>query len=694
MPIPDQEHYDFVDLLFERLLFERVNARNHMAGCCISPGALSMQLDLIGHYYTSIALTKFQCLCGKAIQNRDFSNWGILSFLSNHQNLDRFKLFPNSLAAKFNLEIESDKELKQCEHIFCPWMSHKQSKDFKKDYMSKVPKDYQREFEFLVDMLDQNGLLSNFSCDNEPGDFSWQDEHIRTDEIPARHVDKLLATRPSIEARVQKEAYLLHALKTITALEPILLSSSAKGINISDCDVEVVMVTPESAEAVDLVSLISGELNNNNDSSTSTKAGKKSPSKSGRASGAENSKLMTERMVALLKKAGYKSVQQLDRYFDPSCNINVDYVAFVDPKTELTCKVTLDHPLGIHVRNMLQDYANIDSRVEPLVFVIQQTLDDFGRCRQYLSNYAVALMTIAFLQTKKILPLLQSHLIQSSGASQSLGTASTSTYGTQPPDTPKALHGSAQSGQQESSLLITKSQIKSQKRKNKKRLQRERAISAATVQVKIFSGGTRSVDCRYDRALAQTRPFDNRTLKESVAELLADFMDYFGFRHKSVQHEVSVITGTTTLPVAAQDSAYGLESTLGISAKEKRCLVVRDPFVVDRNVTWLCSQWRLAHCERLFVRVVMYLDGSDQSSDEEDEDDEEEEDANDEEDEDEDGESMEEIYGGYRSGDDDEDDVFSDGETYPILVHDLVDRLAALRMLALLVHTHPYGLPQ
>ncbi|KAF9536781.1 hypothetical protein EC957_009727, partial [Mortierella hygrophila] len=170
MATPEPEHYAFIDLLFERLLFERVLLRNQTTGCCISPGTLSMQLDLIGHYYTVIAMTTFQRLCGEAIHNRDFSNFGILSYLSNHQRQQQqpFKIFPNSLAAKFDLGIESDRPSKLRDHIFCPWISQKQIKDFKRDYGNKVSKEHQKELEFLVDMLDQNGLLRGPNCDMEP----------------------------------------------------------------------------------------------------------------------------------------------------------------------------------------------------------------------------------------------------------------------------------------------------------------------------------------------------------------------------------------------------------------------------------------------------------------------------------------------------------------------------------------------
>lgn len=156
-----------------------------------------MQLDVIGQYYTAIAMTSFQRLCGEAIYHRDFSNFGILSYLSNHQRQQQqpFKIFPNSLAAKFDLEIESDRSSKMCDHIFCPWMSHKQIKDFRRDYGNKVSKEHQKEFEFLVGMLDQNGLLRESNCDVEPEFLNRKSEHVPVDEIPARHIDSLKAVR-------------------------------------------------------------------------------------------------------------------------------------------------------------------------------------------------------------------------------------------------------------------------------------------------------------------------------------------------------------------------------------------------------------------------------------------------------------------------------------------------------------------
>ncbi|KAF9131460.1 hypothetical protein BGW39_001773 [Mortierella sp. 14UC] len=713
MATPEPEHYAFVDLLFERLLFERILMRNQTTGCCISPGALSMQLDLIGHYYTAIAMTTFQRLCGEAIRNRDFSNWGILSCLSNHQRRP-FKIFPNSLAAKFDLEIESDRESKLRDHIFCPWMSHKQVKDFRKDYASKVSKDHQREFEFLVDMLDQNGLLRAANCDTEPEFLSRKTEKVSVDEIPLQHVENLMNAHTCTDARVIQEASLLHSIKTLTSLEPVLLSSSANGVNISDCDVEILLLAPETAgDSLDTTTpnKLKAEFSISNTSVT-TKTGKRSASKK-KPSDTQDSTLTMKDLASLLTKGGYKSVRHLDRYFDPSSEINVDYLFFIDPRSELACQITLDHPLGIKVRDLLLDYANIDTRVEPLIFAVQQTLDDFGRCRQYLSNYAVALMTIAFLQTKKVLPLLQRHVMLPASPTQPSPTATSKPSGNAQSPASIArtnsrhrqyfkrdpLSASSQirqprKGQQDNSPVSTKSQIRNQKRKDKKRLHREQTLPAATVKVKTVSGGTRLVDCRYDKVLTQTRPFDNRTTRESVAELLTGFMDYFGYCHRSTQCEISVILGSTTFPVAIPDAATGSNSTPAAPEKDCTCLVVRDPFVTDRNVTWLCSQWRLSHCERMFMRAIMFLEGLGVESDFDDDDDHE-----DHEDDRSGMESdiasadkdatIEETFAGYDGDDDDEEDL-SDNEMYPIEVPDalpvdeLIDQLASISLMALL----------
>lgn len=72
-------------------------------------------------------------------------------------------------------------------------MSHKQIKDFRKDYANKVSKEHQREFEFLVDMLNQNGLLKVPNCDTEPEFLSRKIEKVPMAEIPTRHADNLKA---------------------------------------------------------------------------------------------------------------------------------------------------------------------------------------------------------------------------------------------------------------------------------------------------------------------------------------------------------------------------------------------------------------------------------------------------------------------------------------------------------------------
>ncbi|KAF9153575.1 hypothetical protein BG015_003111 [Linnemannia schmuckeri] len=687
MPTPDPEHYAFVDLLFERFLFEWVHLRNHTIGCCISPEALSMQLDLIGHYYTAIAMTTFQRLCGEAIYNRGFFNYGILSYLCNHQRQQQqpFKIFPNSFAAKFDLEIQSDWSSKVCDHIFCPWMSHKQIKVFKRDYRNKVLKEYQREFEFLVDMLDQNGLLRVLNCDTEPEFLSCKNEKVPVTETPIRHVDN--------PQGFLQEAGLLNNIKSITSLEPVLLSSSAKGINNSDYDVEIVLVASETA-------------GNFLDSATPVKSKEETNS---------NTLATTTAEKNCHRNSGYKSIQHIDQYFDPSSEINVDYLSFIDPRSDLTCQITLDHPLDIRIRDLLQDYADIDIRVESLIFVVQQTLDNSGRCRQYLGNYALALMTIAFLRTKKILPLLQRHLVQPPFASstQSIPVASTkssraphsilstSTFFSrrQPNDKRQSLPKSAQATQprkrqQESfpAASMSQTQIKNQKRKDKRRINREKTLPVETVQVKSVSGRTRMVDCQYDKALAHTRPFDNKTTRETVPELLVDFMDYFEFSHRSTQCEISTISGSTTSSVGISDLTSGSQPAQnGIFKDAPPCLVVRDPFVTDRNVTWLCSQWRLSHCERMFMRAFMFLRGVDVDIDDDDDED--------------DGnfglgsdnvsggvgkdELLEEIYAGHAGyacdyDKEDEEDL-SDNETYPIVaVDEVVDQFASKSLLALL----------
>lgn len=72
-------------------------------------------------------------------------------------------------------------------------MSHKQIKDFRRDYGNKVSKKHQKEFKFLVDMLDQNGLLKMPNCDVDPEFLNRKSEDVPVDEISARHVDNLKA---------------------------------------------------------------------------------------------------------------------------------------------------------------------------------------------------------------------------------------------------------------------------------------------------------------------------------------------------------------------------------------------------------------------------------------------------------------------------------------------------------------------
>ncbi|KAF9078967.1 hypothetical protein BGX23_005568, partial [Mortierella sp. AD031] len=68
-------------------------------------------------------------------------------------------------------------------------------------------------------------------------------------------------------------------------------------------------------------------------------------------------------LMVLLESAGYESIRLQDRYTDTPCDINPEYVCFYDPKTTLTCQITLDHPIGVRVRDLLNAYQD-DSACE------------------------------------------------------------------------------------------------------------------------------------------------------------------------------------------------------------------------------------------------------------------------------------------------------------------------------------------
>ncbi|KAF9109081.1 hypothetical protein BGX27_008022 [Mortierella sp. AM989] len=605
-PNPQRE---FVELLFERLLFERILACGRPNGCCIDPEAMSDKFEFILEYY-SHGLRKVHSLRFEVIRNLGLhTTVGVVIHMTNMKG--RYKIFPASLEATFQVESENDEEYGH--HVRCQALSNKQTKDFNRDFASKVPEAYRDEVELLVSILKANKLISAKTCGKiEPDDLSDDDDDNDNEELrfaENRYVAKLEKTRLRPEVRLRKEQSLITSIKSLTSMEIVVLSSSASGANISDYDIELLLINPTPSPSPTRAPGVSVDA-------PLLEAAKNvgvKPEATGVAS-----VMSTTELTNVLKKAGYKSVQQSLRYVDTSCDINVPYTTFYDHRSELTCQITLNHPLGVPLRDLIQAYVSFDSRLERLVYTIQQILTEHGRCKKFLSNYAITLMAIAFLQQKKILPKLQHHRM-GEGAMSSSG------------------HSAQQNQQQHSHLKqnlqykpVTQTMSKNQKRANarqnrklrnladsaKNSIMDARAAAEDVIHVQTTVGTTQTIDCRFDKVMATNQSFDKQD-KSTVGELLLDFLGYFVFEHDfRVDCEISIIDGSLGTMKSNGNPPKPATSTSTNSKQRHLCgLLVTDPFVKDRNVTEPCTTWKIRSTFECFEKAFETLNDGDLGDD-------------------------------------------------------------------------------
>ncbi|KAF9162618.1 hypothetical protein BGX21_001563 [Mortierella sp. AD011] len=631
-PNPQRE---FVEYLFERLLFERILACNHPDGCCIDPAAISNKFDFILEYY-SHGLKKVHDLRSEAIQNLGLhTTAGIVIHLTNMQG--RYKVFPASLEATF--EFSSEKEDEYGHHVQCRAMSNKQIKEFHRDYASKVSKEYRDEIELLVNILRANGLISPTGCGSELDKLSDDDKDEDEDD----------------EHQVTEDRYVAKLEKARGEA-----ASSARGVNISDYDVELLLVKPPQKPLPTKV--LDSDINVSSPGAVEGSALKPGDK--------EVASVMTmSELSSILKKAGFKSAQHSYRYTDNSCEINVPYTSFYDHRSEFTCQITLNHPLGVPLRNLIQAYTDLDNRLEGLVYAIQQILTEHGRCYKFLSNYAIALMAIAYLQEEEILPKLQHHAVKDAALDCSNQSALQ--------DQQKLGQSKQQKRSHQHSQYkpVTPTMSKNQKRANARQNRRIRNMASITnssasgfavdtVQVQTLSGATRNIDCRFDKVIATDRSFGKQN-DSSVGDLLMGFLSYFVLEHEfRSDHEISVTealchqntpgdgtnatnrglstnVGTVNatnvasakLPNEPENGSKPEQSALKSEGKPSSTpkpagsasasaapnpkqknnhlcgLFVRDPFVTDRNTTKLCTGWKLKATRECFDKAFEALNG-------------------------------------------------------------------------------------
>ena len=329
-------------------------------------------------------------------------------------------------------------------------------------------------------------------------------------------------------------------------------------------------------------------------------------------------------LATTIKNAGFRSVVAVKRYIDVTCNLNPHYVCFYDPKTQLTCQATLYNPSDLNTRNLLQTYAEIDTRVEPFIFAVQRTLDNHGRSHEALGNFAVAMIAIHFLQTKGIIPKLlhqQGRRIDfgfftgkpdnalpknpsqdSAGYAVGRNPAATSSAQAKPKAHIKVRHGRRK--QQPSQSGRTASSVGGSTAAGGTTFRGTTRGQTAT------SSDVRAISCAYDTELAKIRPFDKSVIQKSVTDLVVNFFIYTA--EKFQDWEDRLVPG---------DLASDLDFVGAIDHEGKRCsmfmpgtavtylpqkfsgLVVQDPFVLDRNLAWLCTGWRFMNTSKAFQRA-------------------------------------------------------------------------------------------
>ncbi|KAK5807822.1 hypothetical protein F5H01DRAFT_324972 [Linnemannia elongata] len=644
MTIPEElqlQEQTLVAYVFERLLFDSIERNNKRSGTIFPPAMLAAKFAYISHYYDELSMKQTHRHRGRAITRLglNFAS-GVVAFLTSNRN--RFKILPDHVTEKIEFGDEAGSEL--CVFVSCPFVSAADMVDIRRRFITLVPEAYREEMEFLMGLLKRNGLLASEADVIQAGaecmqEIQRKDNHHAVSEV---YIHKLEAGCLPTHVRKHKEEQLVAAVKALTSMDVLVLSSFAKGIHVSDYDLELLLMDPVTATTDSK----QGQATSSPTSTTAITDDElvdrvfRMSLDQHPPSGDERVRAIRE-MATMIKSAGFESVLLRKRYFDITCKANPHYVCFRDPKTELTCQVTLYNPFDIHTRELLQTYTAIDSRVEPFVFAVQKTLDNHGRSREALSNYAAAMIAIHFLQHKSILPKLLHHQGKRVDFGFHTGKAINAL-----PRTPKTTLPT-----RDVSVMVPPQSAKTQERNTNRQGRRgnqrrggsghgatggtevsnvDALISAVSALEPLIASASNSnyateikstttlhpnhlaISFRYDKDLAQKRPYDKSRSKQPVVDLLVDFFEYTASKFKSWERN---------LPLE-EDLPEGTFSVVGsVDHQGKKCsmfmpgtaqtftlgsfsgLVVQDPFVMDRNITWLCTGWRFMSTSRVFQRA-------------------------------------------------------------------------------------------
>ncbi|KAG0198623.1 hypothetical protein BGX33_012212 [Mortierella sp. NVP41] len=632
-----------VAYLFERLLFDSIERNNNPAtGTAISPIMLATKFAYIARYYDQLALKQSHHWRGRAITRLGLHTAsGIITFFTNHRS--RFKVLPDHVVEK--LKFGDEVGIKVCQFIVCPVVMSADMADMRRGFVTLVPDHYRKEVEFLMGMLEMNGLL-----ESGPGLVKASSECLvylhqknRHHGIMATDIERLEAERPPLATRKRKEQELIASIKDVTSMDTIVLNSLAQGINASDYDLELLLVEPvstitsepasESTQEQPTPRSIEDELVNRV---------KKLYIDTLHPSGLARVRAIRE-LATTIKNAGFKSILLRKRYSDVTCNQNPYYVCFYDPKTQLTCQITLYNPNDIHTRELLQAYASIDDRVDPFIFAAQKMLDNHGRSREALSNYAVAIIAIHYLQTQGILPKLLHHQGKridfgffTGKAVNVLPKYSESVFPQRSFQVPRPEDPHVTNIPASAVGAGASTQPQSQGRRGRRRPREQESAEAADEPVGEGAGGTssssyssntttttgdrlvipefiRMFSYKYDEDLAKKRPFDRSrgANRRTVVELVYSFFNYMASKFEDWEDRLvpGNLMPVYLNPIGSIDddgnkcSMFMPGTALTRTPDMFSGLVVQDPFILDRNVAWLCTGWRFMNTSKAFQRV-------------------------------------------------------------------------------------------
>ncbi|KAG9069735.1 hypothetical protein KI688_009062 [Linnemannia hyalina] len=619
-----------VSYLVERLLFDSIQQNSKSTGSSFSPILLSTRFAYIAQYYHHLTMKQTHRWRGRAITRLGLNTAsGVISYISN--NRTRFNILPERLTEKLVLGDESIAEV--CQFIYCTYvLQGTDLVEIRRGFVTLVPEPYREEIEFLMGMLERNGLLESSHLEvvitSNEYLVDLRQSKIHHDAADD-YIRKLEAERPQDSIRQRKQQQLVDAVQEATSTDAIILSSWAQGIQISDYDLELLLVErpPDSSVTATLESNEKGQEQSTSHRSTDEELverlmrmtiGKQPPS------GQERVRDIYA-LATTIKNAGFRSVVAVKRYVDVTCNLNPHYVCFYDPRTQLTCQVTLYSPSDLSTRNLLQAYAEIDTRIEPFIFAVQRTLDNHGRSHEALGNFAVAMIAIHFLQTKGILP----KLLHQQGRRVDFGFFTGKAENALPKNPSQDSTGyAADHNPTTTSSAQAKPKANIRVRHGRKKQQPPQSVrTASSVGGSTASGGTtfrgtasgqtatssgvRAISCAYDTELAKVRPFDKSVSRKSVTDLAVSFFTYTA--EKFQDWEDRLVPGGDLIPdhtlVGAIDHE-GKRCSMFIPGTAVICLpqkfsglVVQDPFVLDRNLTWLCTGWRFMNTSKAFQRA-------------------------------------------------------------------------------------------